>query len=217
MLALLLLALLAPGHATGPFPSSAALSSAELAATASTLTDAVREAPLIQFNRSDAPILLISAVVPADCSCRLGSRDVQYDSALTAAEVVWTPLLATNVISGIASVGKFVLDVDCGGRPEAAQRCRAEPEQLHLENVAGDVADGNGAVHATGSGVIEAAVQVTAMPAKDEAAHSKNISSDGMQSGAAASNICSGGWQAKWAARATLVLVTTGLTFAATS
>ena len=216
MFAVLLLTLLAAGHAAAPASANVVLNSSQLAADASTSTDAVREAPLkqqIQFNGSDAPILLIAADVPADCSCRLGVRNLQNDSALPAAEVAWTQLLATNVIFETASVKEYVLDVDCSDTSEPAPRCRAEPEQLHICSVASS----DGAVHAAGSGVKEVAIQVLAVPAKTEAADSKDRGHDGVQTSAAALQACSSRWTAKWAARATLILVTTGLTFATSS
>ncbi len=214
MFAVLLLTLLAVGRAAAP--ASRALSSSQLAAHASTSIDAEREAPLtqqIKLNSSDAPILLISADVPADCSCRLGVRDLQYDSALPA-EVAWTQLLATNVILETASVKEYVLDVDCSARSDAARRCRAEPEQLHIFNAAASVAGSDGAVHAAGSGVIEAGIQVLAVPAKSEAADSKDNRNAGVQTSDAAVKACSSRWTAKWAARATLIFATMGLTFA---
>ena len=217
MHAVLLLAVLALDRAAGPLPGADAQCSFERAAIGSTTTDAVREAPLKQqiwFNSSDAPTLLISAAVPADCACRLGARGLHFDSALPDAEVVWTQLLAINVVSEIASVRESLMDVDCTAISEAAQRCRAQPEQLHLVNVAGIVAGSEGAAHTTGSSVIEAAVQVVAVPATDEAAGRKDSKSTGVQNSAATVAECSGGWTAKWAARASLLLVTIRLTFA---
>ncbi len=219
-LTVLLLALLAPGHAAAPASGNGGLSSSQRAADASASTDAEREAPLkqqIQFNGSDAPILLISADVPADCSCRLGVRDLQNGSALPAAEVAWTQLLATNVIFEIANVTEYVLDVDCNNGSEALQRCRAEPDQLHILNTAGSIAGSDGAVRAAGNGVIEAAIQVLAVPVTNDAADSSDSSYSGMQTSTAAVMACSSRSTAKWAARATLILVTTGLTFAADS
>ena len=213
-IATILLVLLIPVPSAALIASSDATKAFQLAATLSASAHAVEEAPSQQqilFNKSGAPIIVVSAVLPAHCACRLGIHDVQDDGSQPP-QVSWTRLLTTNVITGVAHADKYVLNIDCSGAPAATQRCHAKPQQLLLANVAGEVAATEGGVQASGSGVVEAVIHVTASPS----AYSENNSSgNDLQSGAANDQPCGNVSKTKWTLRAALIVATAGLTFAA--
>ena len=181
-----------------------------------------REAPDVQrifYNSSASSIIVVSAALPAGCSCRLGVRDVQDANGQPDA-ITWTQLLTTNIIAGSMPSGENALHVDCSDDDIASQRCRAERQHLLFVDAA-SAADTRGHVAAAGTSVIEAAIRVTASPAAardDDCNHSCNHSCEGdLQSNDAPVDACNSlaQWAAKWAARAVFVFLTAGLTFLA--
>lgn len=216
--AMLLLALPACIVAAASSASSDTDNGLEPASTFHHPSDAIQAAPLQQqilYNSTDAHIVMVSAAFPAGCSCKLGVRDIQENSSQPR-DVASTELLAKNVIAGSPHTSEYIVDVDCGGTPADAQRCRAQPEQLSIMNMARGAVNGDGAVLTAGGAVIEAAFTVTAGPAVHDDTLEKE-SSDDLQSGAAAVRACRGSRIVKWTARAALILITAGLTCAAGS
>ena len=166
----------------------------------------------VSYHSLATPIFVLSAALSTGCSCRTRVRNFQ-SQGVQPDDSAWTNLLATNVITGSAPNGEYVLDMDCSDELATMQRCRAEPEHVRLVNNAST--DSSSVVVAVEANVVEVAIRVSATPAT--ALHnSRNDSSDeDLHSGDAVLDACD--TKAKWAARAVIVLLTAGLTLAADS